>query len=92
MAINNVAIGRLQPEQIVQLLTEARQQRVTAYIRRQGSARVLAFVLTPELVDAPASTALTCLRRASGTFELPAGISRLRHNCRRPSRNWAAMN
>ncbi|HWF48183.1 MAG TPA: S41 family peptidase, partial [Bryobacteraceae bacterium] len=53
VAINNIAIGRLQPEQIVQLLTEARQQRVTAYIRRQGSPRLLAFVLTPELVDAP---------------------------------------
>lgn len=53
VAINNIAIGRLEPEQIVQLLTEARQQRVTAYIRRQGAPRILAFVLTPELVDAP---------------------------------------
>lgn len=53
VAINNIAIGRLEPEQIVQLLTEARQQRVTAYIRRQGSARLLSFILTPELVDAP---------------------------------------
>jgi len=53
VAVNNIAIGRLQPEQIVQLLTEARQQRVTVYIRRQGAPRILAFVLTPELVDAP---------------------------------------
>jgi carboxyl-terminal processing protease len=53
VAVNNVAIAALQPEQIIELLTEARQQRITAYIRRQGFARVLSFVLTPELVDAP---------------------------------------
>lgn len=69
VAINNVAIGRLEPEQIVQLLTEARQQRVTAYIRRQGSARVLAFVLTPELVDAPS---------VSRAFMLTPGIGYIR--------------
>jgi len=53
VAINNVAIRSLQPEQIVELLTEARQQRITVYIRRQGSAKLLQFTLTPELVDAP---------------------------------------
>ena len=53
VAVNNVAIRSLEPQQIVQLLTEARQQRVTVYIRRQGSMRPLAFTLTPELVDSP---------------------------------------
>lgn len=53
VAINNVAIRTLEPEQIVQLLTQARQQKIAVYIRRQGSARILQFVLTPELVDAP---------------------------------------
>lgn len=53
VAINNVAVRPLDPEQIVQLLTAARQQRVTAYVRRPGTSRILAFVLTPELVDAP---------------------------------------
>ncbi len=53
IAINNIAIRALEPQQIVELLTEARQQRVTVYIRRQGSARPLQFVLTPELVDSP---------------------------------------
>ena len=53
VAINNVAIASLEPDQIVQLLTEARQQKITAYIRRQGFSHVLAFTLTPELVDAP---------------------------------------
>jgi carboxyl-terminal processing protease len=53
VAVNNIAIRQLEPQQIVQLLTEARQQRVTVYIRRRGSARPLEFTLTPELVDSP---------------------------------------
>lgn len=53
VAVNNIAIRSLEPEQIIQLLTEARQQRVTVYIRRQGSAKLLDFSLTPELVDSP---------------------------------------
>jgi carboxyl-terminal processing protease len=53
VAINNVSINSLEPQQIIQLLTEARQQRVAVYIRRQGSPKVLQFALTPELVDSP---------------------------------------
>ena len=53
VAINNIAIRSLEPQQIIQLLTEARQQRVTVFIRRQGSARPLQFQLTPELMDSP---------------------------------------
>ena len=53
VAVNNVAIQSLEPQQIVELLTEARQQKITAYVRRQGFAKVFAFTLTPELVDAP---------------------------------------
>ena len=53
VAINNIAIRSLEPEQIIELLTEARQQNITVFIRRQGSARLLQFHLTPELVDSP---------------------------------------
>lgn len=53
VAVNNIAIRPLEPQQIVELLTEARQQRVQIYVRRQGSARPLQFTLTPELVDSP---------------------------------------
>lgn len=53
LAINNIAIRSLEPEQIIQLLTEARQHKITAFIRREGSARILQFLLTPELVDSP---------------------------------------
>jgi carboxyl-terminal processing protease len=53
VAINNIAIRSLEPDQIVELLTEARQQKISVLIRRQGSARLLQFNLTPELVDSP---------------------------------------
>lgn len=53
VAINNIAIRSLEPDQIVQLLTEARQQKITVLIHRQGAARLLPFNLTPELVDSP---------------------------------------
>ncbi|HLH01837.1 MAG TPA: S41 family peptidase [Bryobacteraceae bacterium] len=53
VAINNIAIRSLEPQQIIELLTEARQQKVTVYIRRQGAPRLLEFQLTPELMDSP---------------------------------------
>ncbi len=69
VAVNNIAIRALEPQQIVELLTEARQQRVTVYIRRQGSARPLEFTLTPELVDSPS---------VDRAYMLQAGIGYIR--------------
>jgi carboxyl-terminal processing protease len=66
IAVNNYAIRNLEPQQIVQLLTEARQQKVTVYIRRRGSARLLDFALTPELVDAPSVDRAFLLRPGVG--------------------------
>jgi carboxyl-terminal processing protease len=53
VGVNSVAIGQLDAEQIVEFLTEARQHKVTMFIRRQDSARILQFTLSPELVDQP---------------------------------------
>lgn len=53
IAVNNIAIGSLEPEQIIGLLTQARQQEVAIYVRRQGSPKMLRFTLTPALVDSP---------------------------------------
>jgi carboxyl-terminal processing protease len=53
VAINNVAIANLEPDQIVELLTEARQRTIHVFVRRQGDAKLLQFTLTPELVDSP---------------------------------------
>lgn len=53
VAINGIGISSLEPEQIIELLTQARQQRITAYIRRQGDAKLIPITLTPELMDTP---------------------------------------
>ncbi len=66
LAVNNIAIRKLDPQQIIELLTEARQQRVAIYVRRQGSARPLQFQLTPELVDSPSVDRAYMLRPGIG--------------------------
>ena len=53
LAINGYELARLEFEQLVQLLTEARQQEAQLYVRRPGNARVLKFTLKPELVETP---------------------------------------
>lgn len=53
VAIGNVLIQNLEPDGIVQLLTQARQQKISVLVRRAGSARPLQFTLEPALVDAP---------------------------------------
>jgi carboxyl-terminal processing protease len=53
LAINGYELARLEFEQLVQLLTAARQQEAQLYVRRPGDARILRFTLKPELVDTP---------------------------------------
>jgi len=53
LAINNIAIRTLEPQQIIELLTEARQQKVAIYLQRQGLEHPLELTLTPALVDSP---------------------------------------
>lgn len=53
LAINNYVLARLEFEQLIQLLTEARQHEAALDVRRPGAARVLRMTLTPELMDAP---------------------------------------
>jgi carboxyl-terminal processing protease len=53
IAINGFRLDRLDTEQLVQLLSESRQKPVNIDVRRPGSARTLAFVLTPEDMQAP---------------------------------------
>ena len=53
LAINGYELARLEFEQLVELLTVARQKEAQLYVRRPGNARILQFTLKPELVDAP---------------------------------------
>ncbi len=51
LAINNVALNRLDAEQLMQFLGSARQQTAYLVVRRPGDARLMEFTLKPELVD-----------------------------------------
>jgi carboxyl-terminal processing protease len=53
LAINGYELARLEFEQLVQLLTIARQQEAQLYVRRSGTPGVMRFTLKPELVDQP---------------------------------------
>jgi carboxyl-terminal processing protease len=53
VAVNNVALARLEFEQIIGFLGEARQHQAQLIVRRPGNARLLQFVLDPALVDSP---------------------------------------
>jgi len=53
VAINGIPLSRLAFEQLVQLLTEAKQQQVSIDIRRPGNARLLNITMAPALVDSP---------------------------------------
>ena len=66
VAVNNIAIANLEPEQIIGLLTQARQQKITVYIRRQGAPKLLAVALTPTLMDSPTVDRAYMLRAGYG--------------------------
>ncbi|MEQ1946352.1 MAG: S41 family peptidase [Bryobacteraceae bacterium] len=53
LGINNIPLARLDPDQLVQLLTEARQRAAVLDVRRPGNARIFRMTLTPELIDTP---------------------------------------
>jgi len=53
LAINNIALSRLEPEELIQFMGQARQHEVSLDVRRPGNARLLRFGLTPALVDTP---------------------------------------
>jgi carboxyl-terminal processing protease len=53
MAVNGYALNRFSMEQIIQLLTQSRQQPAQLVVRRPGNARFMNFVLTPEEMLSP---------------------------------------
>ena len=53
LAINNIPLSQLVPEQLVQLLSQARQQAAVLDVRKPGNARAFRLTLSPELIDAP---------------------------------------
>src|ERR1700685_2178898 len=53
VAVNNIELARLEFDQIIQFLSEARQHQAQLIVRRPGNVRLLNFILDPALVDSP---------------------------------------
>ncbi|MBI2689398.1 MAG: S41 family peptidase [Acidobacteria bacterium] len=69
VAINNIALAPLTPDQLVQVLSEARQGQALVHVRKPGNARPLQFTLTPQEMQAPS---------VERSFLLEPGIGYLR--------------
>ncbi|MBI4892200.1 MAG: S41 family peptidase [Acidobacteria bacterium] len=69
IAINNIPLSRLDLEQLVQLLGYTRQRQAQILIRRQGTAKPMAFTLTPEDLQSPS---------VDRSFHLEPGIGYVR--------------
>ena len=53
VAVNNIALARLEFDQIIEFLSGARQHQAQLIVRRPGNVRLLDFILDPALVDSP---------------------------------------
>jgi carboxyl-terminal processing protease len=69
LAINGYILARLEFEQLVQLLTIARQKTALLEVRKPGDVRIRQLTLTPELVDTPS---------VDRSFTIAAGIGYVR--------------
>jgi carboxyl-terminal processing protease len=66
VAINGIELARLDLNQLVGLLSQARQQQARVEVRRPGSAGLLSFVLTPEELQSPSVERAFFLRPGIG--------------------------
>lgn len=82
IAINNIAIRTLEPQQIIELLTEARQQKVAIYIQRQGLEHLLQLNLTPALVDSPSVDRAFLLQPGLGYIRIASWDMQTAHQLR----------
>jgi carboxyl-terminal processing protease len=78
LAINNIPLGQLVPEQLIQLLSQARQQTAQLDVRKPGNARPFRLTLSPELIDEPSVDRAFLLAPGIGylrvkAFEQPTG-------------------
>ncbi|MBI3681406.1 MAG: S41 family peptidase [Acidobacteria bacterium] len=66
LVMNGIPLAGLEMDQLVELLSQSRQQQARLDVRRPGNARLLTFVLTPEEVAAPAVDRAFLLRPDAG--------------------------
>jgi carboxyl-terminal processing protease len=67
--VNNYPLDRLEPEQIIELLTESRQKPVTLVVLHPGALRLVELRLVPEQMQSPSVERI---------FELQPGIGYIR--------------
>ncbi len=70
MAINGIPLSGLVMEQLIELLSQSRQQQARIDVKRPGSARLLTFNLTPEEVASPAVDRKFLLRPGVGYIRI----------------------
>ena len=72
LAINNIALSRLDPDQLIQFMGEARQHEVSLDVRRPGNVRLLKFALAPAVMDSPTVDRAFILSPGIGFLRLTA--------------------
>jgi carboxyl-terminal processing protease len=66
LAVNGIALARLEVEQLVGLLGQTRQSQARLDVRKPGSAGILEFTLTPQELQAPSVERAFLLRPGIG--------------------------
>lgn len=66
LAINNIRLDRLNLDQLIEVLTESRQQPAKLVVRRGGNVRLLEFTLIPEEMQSPSVDRHFMLRSGVG--------------------------
>lgn len=66
VAVNNIRLDRLMPEQLTALLTETRRAEALLYVHRSTSPRLLEFRMKPEALESPSVDRAFLLRPGVG--------------------------
>ncbi|HYP06833.1 MAG TPA: S41 family peptidase [Bryobacteraceae bacterium] len=78
VSLNGIPLNRLDTDQLLQLLSQSRNQQVQLMVRRPGNVRLLPLTLTPEEVDTPSVERAFQIRPGVaylrvGSFDVPTG-------------------
>ena len=91
LAVNGYAIGRLDVEQITQLLSQSRQQQAQLDVRHADSSRVAHLVLTPEEMQAPSVERAFFVGAGIGYIRVSSFDEQTAQELKQASRSWAGI-
>jgi len=72
LAVNNIALARLEFEQLIGLLSEARQKQATLHVRHPGESAVQQITMSPELVNTPSVDRVFLVAPRTGYLRITA--------------------